>query len=118
MQDRSLSIANILAKMPKIARILNEFPAAVLIQERRVTSNTSEVNCPNWMMQESVIAFCEQYTKNAPQYNCTSLLEWCYYPGLILRNRLVLHVSVVVFILHHKLSHMIFNLVFINIFQI
>jgi len=26
---------------------LNEFPAAVLIQERRVTSNTSEVKCPN-----------------------------------------------------------------------
>jgi len=36
------------------------------------------------MMEESVIAFCEQYTKNVPM--------------LILRDRLVLHVSIVVFI--------------------
>jgi len=68
-----------------MARILNEFAAAMLIQERRVTSNTSEVECPNCMMEESVIAFCEQCTKNAPT--------------LILRNRLLLHVSVIVFIL-------------------
>jgi len=63
MQDRSFSIANIFVKMPR-NRILNELPAAVLIQERKVKSSTSEVKsstsevkCPNWMMEKSVIAF-------------------------------------------------------------
>jgi len=55
-------------------------------------------------LDDGGISDSEQYTKNAPT--------------LILRNGLVLHVNVVVFILRHKLSQMIFNLVFINIFEI
>jgi len=65
MQNKSLSIVNIFAKMPR-NRILNEFPATVLIQERRVTSSTIEIKCPNWMMENSVLAFCKKYTEKAP----------------------------------------------------
>jgi len=100
-------------------RILSEFPAAVLIQERRVTSSASEVKCPNWMMEKLVIAFCEQYTKNAPI--------------LILRNRLVQHMNIVnnnVFVLYiltllcsdvaapQVITHNFFYLAFANIFEI
>jgi len=87
MQDRSLSVANIFAKMPKI---VNKFPAAAVIQWQ-ATPVKLNVHW-NWMMHGGISdsILCQE---------CTNI---------ILRNRLVLHVSVVVFILHHKLSHMIF----------
>jgi len=66
MQDRSLSIANTLAKIP---RILNEFPAAVLSYTGK--SNTSEVKCLNWMMEEHFVS------KNAPTLILRNRLERC-----------------------------------------
>jgi len=32
-------------------------------------SSTSELKCPNWMMEKSVIAFCEQYMPSLHQNN-------------------------------------------------
>jgi len=57
MQDRPLSIAKNTSE-----REFRKFPAALLIQVRRVTSSTIEVKCPNWMIKKSVIAFCDKNT--------------------------------------------------------
>jgi len=63
--------------MPK-NRIFNEFPVAVLIQEEEWQAAPVKLNIQTaWMMEKSVIAFCEQYTKNASTKQTSECCKQC-----------------------------------------